>query len=317
MKLIQEAIRAALLCALAASSTASAATTPVAPAKAAPAMGAAHANPHRQVAAEPPPSLPALTAEQVVERNLTARGTAAAWQRVQAMTFTGQMDAGHERKDGGTIATNPVQSKAEARARAKLILEGKAPVDAPKVIRLPFTMDVARPNKVRVEIPFAGQTAVQVYDGSAGWKLRPYLGRHEVEAYSADELRIAGEQQELDGPLASATAKGTKVELDGTDRVNGKPAYRLKLTMKGGAVRRLWIDAGTFLDARLETAPRHWNGKLRPVSVYFSNYGAEGGLQVAHSLETRIDGTKESDRVDIDKVVVNPTLPADRFTKPK
>src|SRR5258708_24818161 len=48
--------------------------------------------------------------------------------------------------------------------------------------------------------------------------------------------------------------------------------YRLKLTYKTGEVRHLWIDARTFLDAKIEGTPRRWDGKTRTVATYFRDY---------------------------------------------
>ncbi len=52
-------------------------------------------------------------------------------------------------------------------------------------------MDLERGRKKRLEIQFNGQTAVQVYNGTQGWKLRPFLNRHEVENFTPDELKSA------------------------------------------------------------------------------------------------------------------------------
>jgi hypothetical protein len=61
-------------------------------------------------------------------------------------------------------------------------------------VQLPFVIELKRPRKMRLELRFKGQTAVQVYDGTNGWKLRPFLNRREVEPYTADELKIASTQ---------------------------------------------------------------------------------------------------------------------------
>jgi len=50
---------------------------------------AAVATPHPAVARAP--TLPPLTAEQIVERNVTARGGLAAWKAVQTMSWKGKM----------------------------------------------------------------------------------------------------------------------------------------------------------------------------------------------------------------------------------
>ena len=78
--------------------------------------------------------------------------------------------------------------------------------------QLPFVLEMERARKSRLELEFKGETAVQVYDGTQGWKLRPFLNRHEVENYTADELKIAEAQADLDGALIDYAAKGTKIE---------------------------------------------------------------------------------------------------------
>ena len=261
-------------------------------------------------------NLAQLTAEQIVARNLAARGGAPAWAAIHTMQMSGKLDAGRERKDGGAVVTSARQAKARERSLAEQIFAGKAPVPTIKVIRLPFKLDLQRPNRMRLEIPFQGDTAVQTYDGRNGWKLRPFLGRHDAEAFNAEELAVASEQQELDGPLANLAAKGTKVAVDGTDVIEGHPAYRLKLTLKSGAVRRLWIDGQSFLDVKFEGRPRRFDGKLRPVYTYYRDYRPEHGLMVAHRLETAVEGVGLREYIDIEKVAFNIELSGAQFGKP-
>jgi hypothetical protein len=262
------------------------------------------------------PALPKLTVEQIVDKSLAASGGKSAWKEVQTLSLSGKLDAGRERKDGGNIPTNPVQAKIDAKTRAKLILEGKYKAPPEKIIQLSFKLDLARPNRQRLEIPFEGDTAVQVYDGANGWKLRPYLGRREVESYSKDELAIAASEQQLDGPLIDYVAKGTQISLAGTDLVDGQPAYRLNLKFKDGSVRGLWIEGKTFLEVKLEGTPRRWDGRPRTVMTYFKDYRKVGGLMVPHLRETQVAGDPHIERIQIEKVIINPSLAPAEFTKP-
>jgi hypothetical protein len=259
---------------------------------------------------------PTFSVQQIVERNAAARGGLGAWQRIHSMTLAGKMDAGKQRKDGGQIANTTPKARAQARAEARLSLLQKKPIADEKVIQLPFEMSLARPVKLRLEVPFQGQTAVQVYDGKNGWKLRPFLGRREVEPYTAAELRIAAGQQELDGMLIDHAAKGTSVALDGAEAVEGRSTYKLKLTLKSGEIRHLWVDAQTFLDAKIEGAPRRWDGKMRTVATYFRDYKSVNGLMIAHRLETRIEGVAGSENIFVETVALNPTLNDSVFAKP-
>lgn len=261
----------------------------------------------------PPVQLPPLAAEDIVARNVAARGGADAWRRVQALRLEGRLDAGRQRVDGGDIALTRGDPKL-AKRREVVMLAHPAP--EPKVIQLPFRLELRRPHQMRMEIPFRETTALQVYDGHEGWKVRPFLGRAEPEPYTAEELRTAASEQELDGPLIGHQAKGIRVAVEGGEMVDDRKAYRLKLTLPDGQERRLWVDAENFLDLKIEGAPRRFDGRLRPVVTRFKDWRAVDGVQVAHLLETTVQGSRQVERVLVDKVQVNPALDAKRFAKP-
>ncbi len=220
-----------------------------------------------------------LTAAQIVNKNVSARGGLEAWRAVRSLSMSGKMDAG-------------------------------------KGVQLPFVMEMKRPRKMRLEIQFQGQAAVQVFDGANGWKLRPFLGRRDVDPYTAEEMKAASQQQDLDGPLVDYAAKGTKVELEGTEPVNGRDAYKLKLTLRGDQVRHVWVDAQTFLDVKID-GTRRMDGKPRPMFTYFRDYKSVQGLMIPYVLETSVEGVKDSHNMTIESVAVNANLEDSRFTKPQ
>ena len=252
-------------------------------------------------------------AAPLVEKNVAARGGLKAWKAVKAISFSGNLDAG-KRRDPVKLAMNYLKQRTQTKGEMRRAVVAGAAAEPEKQIQLPFLMELARPRKMRVEIKFQGETAVQVYDGKSGWKLRPFLGRHEVEPFTAEELRVASQQSELDGPLIDASSKGTRVELEGTEQVDGRDTYTLKLTT-GKDVRRVWVDKETFLDVKVD-GTRRIDGKQRQVWTYLRDYKPVNGVMVPHSMETTIEGVPGSEKIVIDRVVVNPDLDDDRFKKP-
>ena len=261
-----------------------------------------------------------LTAAQIVNKNVAARGGLKAWHAVQTLTESGKMGAGGDQR--GPAAQTPVKRPGKQ--------TGPMPA-SPRLAQeaqLPFTLELERARRMRLEIQFRGQTAVQVYDGTNGWKVRPFLNRMEVENYTEDELEKAALQSDLDGPLVDYAAKGTTVELEGTEKVEDRDTYKLKLTMKDGHSIHAWIDAKTFLEAKVEGAPRRLDGVEHPVEVYYRDYRAVEGLQIPFLLETRVlpvatqaKGARPAanfppEKIVIEKVEVNPKLDAALFTKP-
>jgi hypothetical protein len=178
-------------------------------------------------------------------------------------------------------------------------------------------MGMKRLRKTRVEIEIANDKTVQVYDGANGWKLRRFLGHRDVEPFSTEEMKSASLESDLDGPLVDNSTKGTQVDLEGVEKVEGHDAYKLKLTMKGGQVRHLCVDARTFLEVKIEGVPRRIDGKMRPVGIYYRDYKSVNGLMVPYVLETIVQGAIRSHKMTIKSFVANPKLEDSLFAKPK
>jgi hypothetical protein len=232
-------------------------------------------------AVAPAPDLPKLTAAQIADKNVAARGGLTAWRAVQSIKMTGRMEVG---------------AKADK--------------------ELPFTLQMKRPNKQRLAIEFAGQTAVQVFDGKNGWKLRPFLNRPDPEPFSAEELSKTEDGPGIDGLLVDYAAKGSKIELEGTETVEDKATYRLKLTNKQGHSSHIWIDGTSFLEAKIESHPRRLDGRMHPVETYLRDYRSVDGLMIPYVSETKLQGVAKSHKMTVENVALNLALDEALFAKP-
>ena len=212
-----------------------------------------------------------------------------------------QKNQAHKAPAGASAAKGAPQSAAEP----------------PKQVVLPFVLDMKRPAKSRVEIEFAGKKAVQVYDGTQGWKLRPFLNRTDVEPFTPEEAKSTEGKWNLDGPLMDHAAQGTKVEFDGIESVEGQQAYKLKLTLKSGEVQHIWIDTKSFLDVRVEGSPRRMDGKIRTVWITQRDFRSVQGLMIPFVLETTVDGYASKHKMSLEKVTLNPSLDDTLFAKPQ
>ena len=257
-----------------------------------------------------------LSATDIAAKNVAARGGLQAWRAVQTMAMSGKMGAGGNQRAAQPI---PVPGK-----KGRLAM----PKRPSEEVQLPFVMELARPRKMRLELQFNGQTAIQVFDGANGWKVRPFLNRREVEPYTTEEMKMASAQSDLDGPLVDYAAKGTKIDLDGIEKVGDRDSYKLKLTLKGGQETHVWVDAETFLETKIEGQPRRLDGTYHPVEVYYRDYRSVSGLRIPFVLETKVlpvaktaTGFKDPpvpvEKLIIEKVTVNPKLDDSQFSKPK
>lgn len=225
---------------------------------------------------------PGLTAEQIIEKNVAARGGLEAWRKVQTMIWVGHME-----RPGAPMSS------------------------------MPFVLQQKRPNKTRFEVTGVGQKSLRIFDGTHGWKVRPASdGSPDVEAYAPQEVRFARGEQVIDGPLIDYQAKGTTVRLEGTEEVDGRKAYRLSLKLASGEHHEVWIDSQTFLDLKYIRTSYSSAGAPGKVSITYGSYKDIGGLQIPSVLEIGTASGKVPDKMVIERIALNPPMDDRVFRRP-
>jgi hypothetical protein len=212
------------------------------------------------------------TVDELVAKNIQAKGGAAAVHDLQTLRMTGKM----------------------------LVQEGQ--------IQLSFTQIKKRPDEVRTEASLQGMTQIEAYDGREGWKISPFFGRKDPERMSADDVKALVEDAEMDGPLVDWQAKGNTIEYLGTEDVDGTPAHKLKVTRKNGDVSYVYLDPDHFLEIRILTQ-RTRHGAYEEVETDLGDYEKAGGVFVPTSIEFGSKGSPDKQRIIIDKVEAN--MPVD------
>jgi hypothetical protein len=227
-------------------------------------------------AAKPAASAPAaLTVEQIVEKHVAARGGLKRIRAIQTLRESGRMTEGPN--------------------RMALV-----------------TRELKRPAQSRFEITLQGVTGVFVSDGTKGWKLNPFDGDFEPKALPEEAVREAAEQSDIEGPLVDWKAKGHAITLAGRESIDGRDAYKIQVTLKSGGTRTEYIDARTFLRVRVDST-RTVKGRPVQVSATFGDYKKSGGVAFPRQVEISASGRPQKMQIVVDKIEVNPPLPADRF----
>ena len=221
----------------------------------------------------------AQTVDDVVARHLAARGGLDRIRAIQSLRMTGRATTNGE---------------------------------SPALI----TREVQRPGRIRIELSYQGVTAAYVSDGESGWQVSPFDGSLDPEPMAPEQMQVARDQSDIDGPFVDSTAKGLRVELAGKAPLDGRDAYKLKVTTKDGAVRHHYVDAVSHLLVRSE-ATRPVRGRMTNVETTFSDYREVAGVMFPHAIETGASGRATRMRIVVDRVEVNPPLDAARFRAPE
>jgi hypothetical protein len=161
----------------------------------------------------------AATLDEILAKNLTARGGEAKLREVKTLRLTG-----------------------------RIVFGGRG-----RTIDAPWGQVQKRPGLVRSETTLQGLTQVSAYDGREGWAVTPFQGRPDAEKASDDDARALAQQAELDGPLVGWRDKGHRVEYLGTEDADGTPAIKLRVIRKDGDVQYVYLDPDSYLEIRVTT----------------------------------------------------------------
>ncbi|MFD2520985.1 outer membrane lipoprotein-sorting protein [Emticicia soli] len=165
---------------------------------------------------------------------------------------------------------------------------------------------------VRAESTVMGNSMVQAYDGTSAWMIRPTMmgGTGEPQDMPANELKQLKGQLDPFGPLYNYKEKGNKVELVGTEKVEKKDNYHLKVTTADGDVIDQYIDAKTYLLTKTKASA---NGQEAEIS--FSDYKDVDGIKFAYTMD--IVSQMGAIAFITNKIKINAPVDENTFKRPK
>jgi outer membrane lipoprotein-sorting protein len=217
------------------------------------------------------------TAQELVRKNLDARGGIEKLKAIKTLRMTGKVQMG------------------------SMTAEIAADAMAPNLLRQNFTLQ--------------GMTAVQAYDGKTGWKISPFEGRKDAELAGDEELRSLVEEADFYGPLADYQANGSKVEYVGHDTVDGDDVYRLKVTLKNGDIYYYYLDPETFLEIRIERV-QFIRGAVHETVIECGSYKKVAGVYFPFTVEEGTRQNPAAQKVTFEKIEANVAIDPAEFKMP-
>lgn len=224
------------------------------------------------------PALLGQTVDEIIAKHVAARGGMDKMKAIQSVRTTAKMDLGQGMEAPGVL----IQKR-------------------PELVRLEFTVQ--------------GLTAVQAYDGKSGWMIMPFTGKKDPEAMTADDTKDIKENADIDGPLVDYKAKGNQVELVGKEKVEGTDAYKIKVTLKDGDTKYIYVDADSFLEIK-EEEKRTIRGTETEIESSLGDYREVNGVMMPFAIENGAKGSPQKQKLTIEKVEVNVPVDDSIFKMP-
>ncbi len=220
----------------------------------------------------------AQTADELVQKNIQAKGGMEKIKAIKSVRMTGKLSLG-----GGFTAASMQENE--------------------------------RPNLVRETFSLQGMTAVTAYDGATGWQIQPFGGHKDPELMGEDDLKDLMLDADFDGPLVDYKEKGNTVEYLGHDVVDGDDALRLKVTLKDGDIVYYFLDPDTYLEIRKEVQ-EFIRGSVRESVIELGSYKPVNGVMYPYSVSQGSKANPGAQTTTIEKIEVNMPIEKADFAVP-
>ena len=130
------------------------------------------------------------------------------------------------------------------------------------------------------------------------------------------ELELRELDGDFDGFLVDYKAKGHAVEYVGREKAGGIDTYKLKVTLKSGAVRHVYLDATTFLERKQEGTMTLPDGKV-PVILTFGDWRDVEGVKFPFAIdEERVSFPPQTFAIYTERIELNPPVDEAMFKMP-
>jgi hypothetical protein len=154
-------------------------------------------------------NLSAQTADDIINKYITAIGGTEKWAKVQSIKVEGQIE-----------------------------IQGLA---------IPFTVQGIQMKGMRMDAEFQGNKIIDITTPTKGWSQNPLMGKANMEPISEEELKVKLDELDFQDDFINYKEKGSKVELLGKEEEDGTEYNKIKMVTKNGNEKFYFFDMKTDL----------------------------------------------------------------------
>lgn len=192
-------------------------------------------------------NIQAQTADEVIEKYITAIGGKEKWKQVKSMKVNGFIE-----------------------------VQG---------IKINFTQQAVHNVGLRVDAEFQGQKIIDITTPAKGWSQNPFGGRSSLQPISEEELKQKLDELDIQDEFIDYAAKGSSVEFLGKDEEDGNEFYKVKMTTKNNNESVYFFDVNTSLIYKEEKTVKQQGQEMKMVTKVFDYKTIPFGIKIPHKSE--------------------------------
>jgi len=198
--------------------------------------------------------LKAQNAEEIISKYIEFTGGEKAWKKIKTMATHG------EYKYGGMNFT--------------------------------FTSFSKTPDLYKYSASLNGVSYVQSYNGKQGWKIDAFNKETKpTELWGTDAVKMANEADvELESPFINYKKKGNKIMLEGTDTVDSKICFSIKLVRRNKETETYFFSKENFELVTKRSVSKNVEMKNALIDIFYSDYRDENGVKIPFKSISKVNG---------------------------
>ncbi|NSW94146.1 MAG: hypothetical protein HPY62_05485 [Bacteroidales bacterium] len=169
-------------------------------------------------------------------------------------------------------------------------------------MEMPMTMQMKKPNKIRVAYNLSGQEIISVFDGQKGYMVNPMTGSSSPVELTGDQLKQVQNNNVFNNQIQDYFTAGI-LTLEGSEDVKGKPAFKLKAVPQGSSPVFIFIDKETFLPVKTSTSVEQM-GTTMNVESFLTDYVDVKGVVMPKKTTAMANGMEAAvisfDNIEVD-----------------
>lgn len=155
-------------------------------------------------------------------------------------------------------------------------------------MEMPMEMWMKNPNKIKTVTNISGQEIVSAFDGEKGYSVNPMGGSSDPVVMTPEQVKQILKSNIFQNPMNNYLKAG-QLSLEGEEKVNEKPAFKVKINLEGGDIAYMFIDKESFLVTK-QSATVNQGGQTITVDSYPSDYTETNGVLLPMKTTSSMGG---------------------------
>lgn len=166
-----------------------------------------------------------------------------------------------------------------------------------------FSLDLKRPDKIRLELNLEGKRVIKASDGKETWHVDETANLTKPSLMSKDEKDRFLAGADIDGPFLDYQAKGIKIEPLGIEMLGPSEVWKVQVTTSGGTAYVYYIETSGGYTLMRELTISASGQPSRTIREYYRDFRMVKGIPFPFVTISETDSgatvTLNVDRVDI------------------